>query len=354
MIDAIGLRGNGSCLLWNVLEPVRVGAAPRMGYPGNRAARSGAGTNETGGTGPLNGAARGMRAALSGLLVNLVLVGVKLLAGILGNSYVLIADAVESSTDIFGSLIVWGGLRITTRPADEDYPYGYGKAEALAAAAVSMMLLGAALGIAVAAVREIFIPHHAPAPFTLVVLVVVVVIKEVLSRKVMSVGEETGSTAVKADAWHHRSDAITSAAAFIGISVALLGGKGWLWWLWGGKGWESADDWAALVAAAIIGVNGVLLLRPAVGDLMDRTPEGLPIEQLAAAAQGVEGVRAIEKLRVRRLGMEYYLDLHVQADPRMPLREAHVLSGKVKGAIRAAVPGVSGVLIHMEPYEGDA
>jgi cation diffusion facilitator family transporter len=289
----------------------------------------------------LSQAERGMQAVLTGLLINAALVVIKLLAGILGHSYVLVADAVESSTDIFSSLIVWGGLRITTRPADEDYPYGYGKAETLAAAVVSLMLLGAALGIAVAAIGEIVTPHLTPAPFTLGVIAVVVVVKEVLSRKVLRVGDETGSTAVKADAWHHRSDAITSAAAFIGITVAL----------WGGPGWESADDWAALVAAAIIAFNGVRLLRPAVRDLMDHMPEGLSVEQIAAAAEGVEGVQAIEKLRVRRLGTDYFVDLHVQAEPMLPLRDAHVLSGKVKGAIRSTVPHVAGVLVHMEPYE---
>jgi cation diffusion facilitator family transporter len=285
-----------------------------------------------------------MRAALTGLWVNAVMVVVKLLAGIVGHSYALVADAVESSTDIFSSLIVWGGLRLTTRPADEDYPYGYGKAETLAAAVVSLMLLGAAIGIAVAAVGEIGAPHQPPAPFTLVVIAAVVVIKEVLSRKVLAVGRETGSTAVKADAWHHRSDALTSAAAFVGISVAL----------WGGKGWEAADDWAALVASVVIALNGFLLLRPAVRDLMDRMPEGLPAERIAEAARSVEGVRAIEKLRVRRLGTEYFVDIHVQADPNLPLRDAHVLSGKVKGAIRSAIPNVAGVLVHMEPYEADS
>jgi cation diffusion facilitator family transporter len=290
---------------------------------------------------PLSQAERGMRAALTGLLVNAVLVVIKLLAGILGHSYALVADAIESSTDIFSSLIVWAGLRITTRPADKDYPYGYGKAETLAASIVSLMLLVAALAIAVAAVGEIITPHHMPAPFTLVVIAVVVIVKEVLSRKILRVARETGSTAVKADAWHHRSDAITSAAAFIGIGVAL----------WGGPGWEPADDWAALVAAAIIACNGVLLLRPAVRDLMDRMPEELSVEQIAAAAAGVEGVQAVEKVRVRRVGTEYFVDLHVQADPMLPLRDAHILSGKVKGAIRSAISRVAGVLVHMEPYE---
>jgi cation diffusion facilitator family transporter len=285
-----------------------------------------------------------MRAALTGLFVNAVLVAVKLLAGILGHSYALVADAIESSTDIFSSLVVWAGLRITTRPADEEYPYGYGKAETLATAVVSLMLLGAALGIVVSAVHEIVTPHHAPAPYTLAVLAGVVLVKAVLSRRVLRVGEESGSSAVKADAWHHRSDALTSSAAFVGIAVAL----------WGGPGWESADDWAALVAAGVIAANGGLQLRAALRDLMDRMPSGPLADRIAGVAASVPGVLAVEKLMVRRLGMEYYVDLHVQADPDLPLRDAHILSGKVKGAIRATIPDVSGVLIHMEPFEPEA
>jgi cation diffusion facilitator family transporter len=212
----------------------------------------------------------------------------------------------------------------------------------MAAAIVSLMLLGAALGVAVAAVGEIMTPQHMPAPFTLAVIAVVIPVKEVLFRRVLRVGRETGSTAVKADAWHHRSDALTSAAALIGIGVAL----------WGGPGWESADDWAALLAAFVIALNGVFLLRPAIHDLMDRMPDRPVIQQITATALGVDGVRAIEKLRVRKVGAEYFVDLHVQADETLPLLEAHNLSGRVKGAIRRAVPEVGGVLIHMEPYEG--
>jgi cation diffusion facilitator family transporter len=266
---------------------------------------------------------------------------VKLIAGILGNSYALIADAMESSTDIFSSVIVWRGLQITDRPRDRTHPFGYGRAEPIATAVVSLMLLGAALGIAVAAVREIFTPHHMPAPFTLAVLAAVVAIKEMLSRFVLNVGEQTGSGAVKADAWHHRSDALTSLAAFVGISIAL----------WNGPGWESADDWAALVAAGVIAVNGVLMLRSAVDQLMDRVPDEAVVSSIEKAAKGVEGVQQIEKLRVRKLGLEYYADLHVQADPKMSLHDAHILSGRVKGAIRSAVPATTDVLIHMEPFE---
>jgi cation diffusion facilitator family transporter len=284
----------------------------------------------------------GIRAAQLGLLVNALLVVIKFVAGILGNSYALIADAVESSTDIFSSLIVWGGLYVASRSPDESHPYGHGKAESLAAAVVSLMLLGAAVSIAIVAVREIHTPHHAPNPFTLVVLGVVVVVKEFLFRKVFLVGSEIGSTAVKSDAWHHRSDAITSAAAFIGIAIAI----------WGGPGWESADDYAALIAAGVIAFNGLRLLRPAIDDLMDRMPAGPIIDQIQQAAVSVEGVQAIEKLRVRKFGMDYFVDLHVQADPALSLYEAHIISGKVKGAIRAAVPAVKDTSIHMEPFEG--
>ncbi|MDQ8154636.1 MAG: cation diffusion facilitator family transporter [Gemmatimonadota bacterium] len=285
---------------------------------------------------------RGVRSAQLSMISNAVLALVKLLAGVIGNSYALIADAVESSADIFSSLIVWGGLRIASRDPDDDYPFGYGKAETVASATVSLMLLGAAIGIAVEAVREIRTPHHGPASWTLIVLVLVVIAKTMLGRTIGAVGNEVGSTAVKADAWHHFSDAITSAAAFIGISVAV----------WKGKGWEAADDWAALVASAVILYNGVSMLRTSLRDLMDRHPGediALPVRR---AAEAVPGVAAIEKLHVRRAGIAFHIEIHVQANPAMSLAAAHALGGTVKSAIRTAQPRVRGVLVHMEPYSG--
>ena len=269
------------------------------------------------------------------------LAGIKLVAGLVGNSYALVADAIESIADIFSSLIVWGGLRLSVRDPNEQYPFGYGKAEPLAATVVSLMLIVAGIGIAVEAISEIRVPHHAPEPWTLIVLVVVMVTKTVLSRRVNAVGEEIESTAVKADAWHHLSDALTSAAAFVGISVALIGGVGW----------ESADDWAALAAAAIIFVNGLLIIRPALEDLMDRMPGTDVVDAVRKHAAGVAGVLAIEKLAVRKSGMNYRVTIHVQADAGMSLHDAHVLGGKVKSAIRAAMPKVQDVLVHMEPFE---
>jgi cation diffusion facilitator family transporter len=282
---------------------------------------------------------RGTRAAQGGMLVNTALAILKLLAGIVGNSYALIADAIESVADVFSSLIVWRGLRLAAREADERYPFGYGKAESLAAATVGLMLLGAAAGVAVLSVREILTPHHLPAPYTLVVLIAVVVVKEALFRTVLRVGAEVDSAAVRADAWHHRSDAITSLAAFVGIAVAL---------------WTKipqADDWAALVAAAVIATNGALILRPALADLMDEAPLPERLARIERVARAVPGVLATHKLRVRRAGLALLVDLHVQADPGISLHDAHVLSGKVKSAIRAGDPSVEAVLVHMEPFE---
>jgi cation diffusion facilitator family transporter len=290
---------------------------------------------------------RGIRSAQVGLLVNALLASVKLAAGLLGNAYALVADAAESMADILASLIVWGGLAVAARPADENHPYGHGKAEALAGAAVSLMLVGAAVGIAVEAIQQIRAPHDVPAPWTLVVLVVVMLVKWLLARRVAAVGAEVGSMAVKADASHHLSDAITSAAAFVGIGIAILGARNG-----GNLRWAAADDWAALFAAGVILYNGVNLFRPALHDLMDRMPGTDVVAPVANAARGVDGVLAVEKLVVRKAGMQYFVDIHVQADPATSLHDAHVISGCVKGAIRHAVPAVAGVLVHMEPYEG--
>lgn len=291
-------------------------------------------------------ARRGIRAAQTGILINAVLAGIKLVAGLVGNTYALVADAVESMADIFGSLIVWGGLHVASLPADEDHPFGHGKAEALAAIVVSLMLLAAAAGIGIEAVKEIRTPHNVPAPWTLAVLVGVMVVKWTLSRRVQAVGAETGSTAVQADAQHHLSDAITSAAAFIGISVALVGSR-----VRGGGGWESADDWAALVASAVIAFNGVSMIRAAMHDLMDRMPGQAVVAPIRDAARAVTGVSAIEKLHVRKAGMVYRVTVHVQTDGAMSLDDAHALGGRVKRAICASSPQVNYVLVHMEPHD---
>jgi cation diffusion facilitator family transporter len=290
-------------------------------------------------------AKRGIRFAQIGIGVNAVLALIKIVAGIVGNTYALVADGIESLADIASSLIVWGGLSIAARPPDDDHPFGHGKAEALAAAIVSLMLLAAALLIAIQSVLEMRTPHHLPASWTLVVLVGVIVIKSVLSHRVGAVGAAIGSTAVSADARHHVSDAVTSAAAFIGISIALIGGR-----VRGGSGWESADDWAAVVAAFVIAYNGISMLVPSLHDLMDRMPGPHVVEPIREAAESVQGVCFVEKLTVRKTGLTYDVSLHVQADPALTLLDAHALGGAVKAAIFSRLPVVDHVHVHMEPY----
>src|SRR6266480_3461995 len=206
----------------------------------------------------------GARVALLGLVVNVVLAFVKIVAGFVGHAYVLIADGIESALDVGGSIVIWGGLTVAARPPDKTHPYGHGKAEPIAAMVVALGVLAGALAIAIQSVCEIFLPHHAPAPWTLAVLIVAVIMKETLYRYVIRFGRKMKSTAVKTDAWHHRIDAMTSIAAFIGISIALIGGEAW----------QSADDWAALFACALIGANGYGLLRPALFEIMDTAPRG--------------------------------------------------------------------------------
>jgi cation diffusion facilitator family transporter len=283
----------------------------------------------------------GARLAVLGIVVNAVLALVKVSAGLIGNSYALIADGIESLLDIGGSVVIWGGLKVAARPPDATHPYGHGKAEPLAALVVSLIVLGAAAALAIQSVREIFLPHHTPAKFTLVVLVVVIVVKEFLFRKVIQVGESAGSTAVKTDAWHHRSDAVTSLAAFIGIGIAIVGGKGW----------ESADDWAALFACALISFNGLRLLKPAVFELLDTAPPKDLEKQVRATAMEVAGVAGTDKCRVRKMGLQLYVDLHVDVDGAMSVREGHAIAHKVKDAIRAANPSVADVLVHVEPAD---
>ena len=284
---------------------------------------------------------RGIGAAKLALAVNAVLVAVKVSAGLLGHSYALVADGVESSLDIFSSAVVWRALTVAGRGADERYHFGYGKAESIAGAVVSLMLLVAALGISIQAIREIVTPHHVPEPYTLVVLVAVILTKELLFRRMIGIGSELGSPAVKADAWHQRSDAITSGAAFLGILVALIGGEAW----------APADDVAALLASGVIAFNGIRLLRPAVEDLMDRAPPPEVLDRVERAARTVAGVREVEKIQARRAGVGYYVTLHVEADPTMPLRDAHLLGHQVKDAILAEQSTVLDVVVHMEPYE---
>ena len=281
----------------------------------------------------------GARVALLGLVINVALASVKIVAGVVGHAYVLIADGIESALDVAGSIVIWGGLTVAARPPDRTHPYGHGKAEPIAALVVAICVLAAAIGLAIESVREILTPHHGPAPFTLAILVVVIVIKEFLFRYVDRIGRDLESTAVKTDAWHHRSDALTSTAAFIGISLALIGGERW----------QSADDWAALFACAVIAANGVRLALPAFQEIMDSAPGGKIVRSILAVASSVPGVVEVEKCHARKMGLDYYIDLHVGVDGNISVHEGHEIAHRVKSAIQQSDSRIADVLVHIEP-----
>ena len=280
-----------------------------------------------------------MMAAGIGMAVNVALAIVKIVTGVLGNSYALIADGIESTSDIVSSFVVWTGLKISSRPADADHPYGHGKAESIAGLVVAMALLGAAVLIGVQSVREIITPHHAPAWFTLLVLALVIVTKETLYRFVLKVGDELTSTAVKGDAWHHRSDAITSVAAFVGISIALIGGKGY----------ESADDWAALLACAVIVFSGYRIFHSALGEIMDAAVPNPLQKEIRVLASAVPGVAGIEKCRTRKSGLGLFVEIHVEVDGDLSVRRGHEIGHQVSDKLKLSSLSVQDVMVHVEP-----
>jgi cation diffusion facilitator family transporter len=282
---------------------------------------------------------RSLRVTFIGMTLNAILAAIKLTAGILGNSYALIADATESLADIFSSIIVWRAVVVAAEPADADHPYGHGKAEPIAAALIAGILLVAAIGIGMQAIHETILPRQSPRAYTLLVLIMTVIIKEGMFRFGTRQALEIESSVVQTDAWHHRSDAITSLAAAVGISVALIGGRGF----------EKADSIAAIVAAMIIAWNGAQLLRNAVADLMDKAPGKnfeARIRQIAAETSGVDGV---EKCMARKMGYEYLVDLHVEVNPQMTVQAGHDIAHQVKDKIREKLPNVRDVLVHVEP-----
>ena len=280
----------------------------------------------------------GLEVVGNAIAINLVLALVKISVGVVGNSYALIADGIESTADIFSSLVVWSGLRVAAKPPDQNHPYGHGKAESLAGLAVALFLLGAAIFIAVLAIQEISSSHEPPAWYTLLVLALIILIKEGLFRRMHRVGSELDSSSLKGDAWHHRSDAITSGAAFIGISIALIGGEHY----------AAADDWAALLACAIIFANGVRLLRPAMDEVMDASAPGDVKEQVVTIASSVEGVKAIEKCRIRKSGLGYLMDIHVEVDGEVTVKEGHLIGHRVKDSLVESSLPISDVVIAIE------
>lgn len=277
------------------------------------------------------------------IIGNLCLAVIKGLTGYVGNSYALIADAIESTSDIFSSLLVLFGLRYSSKPADENHPYGHGRAEPLITFLAVGFLIASAIIIAYQSIQHILIPHESPKPYTLIVLGVIIIVKEIFYRIVSKKSKETNSSSLHADAGHHRADAITSLTVFIGISISLLFGKGY----------ETADDWAALVAAIIIVYNAYHIFRPALGEIMDEQLYDDLITDIRRVSLTVEGVVATEKCLVRKTGMKFHVDLHALVNSTITVKEGHDIAHKLKEHLISELPQLADVLIHIEPNDCD-
>lgn len=280
-----------------------------------------------------------LKATYFSMIGNTLLSIIKWIAGYFGNSFALIADAIESTADIFSSFLVFLGIKYASKPADDNHPYGHGRIEPLVTFLVVAFLVISATVIAYESIQNIQTPHELPKRFTLIVLGLIIIWKEVSFRVVMAKSLKTKSSSLKADAWHHRSDAITSVAAFIGISIALIMGKGY----------ESADDWAALFAAGFILYNSFLIFRPALGEIMDEHVHDDLINQIRDISKLVEGVIDTEKCYVRKAGMKYYVDLHAIVQGEISVKVGHEISHKLKDTLQSQLPEIAQVLIHIEP-----
>jgi cation diffusion facilitator family transporter len=274
------------------------------------------------------------------MVSSVFLAGIKFLTGIFGNSYALIADGIESVVDVFSSILVLVGLKYAERPADENHPYGHGKAEPLITFLVVVFLVISAATIAWQAISNIQTPHELPKPFTLIVLGAIIIWKEISFQIVNKRSKKLKSSALKAEAWHHRSDAITSIAAFVGISIAI----------YGGKGYEIADDYAALVAVAFILYNCYKIFRPALGEVMDEDIYSDLTEKIRLISVDVKGVKDTEKCFIRKAGMKYHVDLHAIVDGEISVKDGHDISHQLKDRLRDEIPELGHVLIHVEPF----
>ena len=279
-------------------------------------------------------------AALLGLVVNLALGTVKLVAGLVANSFALLSDAINSWGDVFTSVVILFALRFAQRPPDDEHPYGHSRAEAIAASNVALLVLLSALGVGYEAIRRLGMPHPLPPLWTVGIALANVVIKECLYQYKMRVGRRLNSAALLANAWDHRSDAFCSAAVLVGLLL--------VWW--GGPRWISMDEVAALfVVVAIVWSAGRLFYQSLI-ELMDVQADPEIVNRVRQAASSVTGVAGVEKLWVRKSGLEYFVDIHIEVDPQLTVAAGHRIGHAVKDELLRQFHMLRDVLVHLEPH----
>ncbi len=281
------------------------------------------------------------RAARIGLLCNLILGGIKLAGGIIGNSVALMADAFNSMGDVSISIVVLFSLWVAQKPADKEHPYGHTRAEAIAASNISLFIVLGALWVGWQAIQSLFLLHENPPVWTLGIAGGNVVAKEILYRYKHAVGQRTGSGALIANAWDHRADALCSLAVLAGLSMVRFGGPSLIW----------ADEAAALIVVAIIAWSAVHLYCKGVHDLLDPQAEDAILVEVTQTASSVASVQAVEKLRLRKSGLEFFAEIHIQVDPDLTVSSGHQIGHHVKDALLSRHPYIRDVLVHLEPVD---
>lgn len=275
------------------------------------------------------------------ILSSVILSLIKGYSGIVGNSDALIADAIESGTDVLASFLVLFGIYYSQKPADDDHPYGHGKAEALVTFGVVGFLLISATLIAYHGIQNLSLKQAQPSTFTIYVLLGIIIWKEMSYRYVLKKGKKTNSLSLQADAWHHRSDAISSLIALIGIGACLILGSDF----------SQADDWAAIIASLFIVYNAYIIFRPALGEVLDEHNHHELIDKIREMESHVEGVEGIEKCLVRKTGMTYFVDLHLEVDAQITVDKGHLIAHNFKDYLMNQLPEITDVLIHVEPKQ---
>ena len=276
-----------------------------------------------------------------GIFGNVLLAAFKLLAGVLGRSGAMVSDAVHSLSDVFATLIAWVGVRLSRRAEDAQHPYGHERLECVASLLLGLILAGTGAGIGLTGLRKLFSDPGSleiPTALPLIAAVVSIVVKEAMYQYTMHYARALDSAAFKADAWHHRSDAISSVGSFAGILLARLG-------------FPIMDPIASLVICALILKVAFDISRDALDRMLDTSGGTVLEHKLRDFIIFQEGVKRIDLLRTRQFGSRIYVDLEIAVRPDISLREAHGIAERVHSAVEKEFPNVKHVMIHVNPLE---
>jgi cation diffusion facilitator family transporter len=274
-----------------------------------------------------------------GMGVNLVLVFLKLVAGIISSSRVLVADAVHSLSDLASDIVLLVGMHYWQKPRDKNHPYGHGRIEQIVSLFLGLSLLATGGGIVWRAVVTLNDGQAYTHPqIALAAAALSILFKEWIFRKTYKIGKAANSSAVIANAWHHRTDAISSIPAFISIAVIM----------WKPE-WRIIDNVGAVVVAVIIMNAAVKIIFPNIGKLVDAGVEASVKADLLEHVEAVKGVFRAHAMRVRQLGADYAMDLHIEVSPDITVREGHAIAEMVSLEVKRNHPEVIDVLVHVEP-----